>query len=1345
MRVTLILYIFFLTVGTKSYGQQFTSNYKILDKRHGLSQVTVTSIIQDRNGFIWVGTQGGLNRFDGNEFKVFQSNPTDSTSLSNNYVTSMTEDSDGNIWVATFAGGVCKYDPRTEKFKRYIRQEKDTTKISSNVITVIHTDDENRVWIGHTSGIDLYNPEKDAFEPVLISEKINSMIVDDLVSDENNNIWIGTRSDVIVLNAETKQTEKIFKHDPNDKNTISGNWIRQISVDNNGLIWIMTLGYYMNSINPKTNEVKHYFNNPSENKPENNPHTRYIYHSKSGEIWLATEFYGLVKFDPETETIKLPTNQPVKETNTSAFQGLTIFEDSTGSFWMGTYETGLIHYNINANPFNYRRNLFSDPNDPRTDSFTVVFEDKDGFLWLSTNKKGLSRLDRQTNTVETFPEIPKYLKINESDLRVQNITQDKNGYLWIGTRGNGFIRLDPKTREFKVYENRINQNNQTGRNAFHIIYEDHEGKLWIAALGILTVFNPETENFKIYRYNPDNDKSLPGPVVSAIFEDDEHNIWLGFYSDGIYYLDRETETFHQVEYEPNDVFDPDAKIVTCFFYENNEIVWIGTTGGLFKYNKNTKASEQYTNRNGLPSNTIYLILKDEKGNLWLSTNDGISKFNPEKGSFSNYQPEDGLKQAEFNIFSGCISKTNGLMYFGGPIGLNFFDPMKIKDNPNIPPVAIAEFKKYNTKGDFVEIPGVNYADLIELTYKERDFSVELASLDYNNPSKNQYAYRLEGYNKNWVEIGNKREISFTNLSPGNYTLKVKGSNNDGVWNEQGKSLQINILPPWWGTWWAYSLYALAFLGLLYTLYRYRVNQIETDRLKELDEAKRKMYTNITHEFRTPLTVISGINKELQEQTDERFKEQLDLIEYSSRNMLYLVNQLLEVRKLESGKMSLYLIQDDIISFLKYIVSSFETYGKTKNISVHFVSITNTLIMDYDADKLLMIMSNLLSNAVKYSNAGDDIYLQVDEIDNTLQIRVVDSGRGIPEKELPRIFDRFYKIENYDDDNIDGVGIGLAVTKELVELIGGEITVSSKINKGSIFTLTLPIHNKAPLANTTDKENIRSKIVTMAAVGDAEIVEKPIITPSENVLNLLVIEDNKNIVAYLSSFLKNEWNLDFAGDGRKGIDKAIEHVPDIILCDLMMPNANGYEVLEALKNDSSTSHIPIVILTAKADDESRLKAYKKGADAFLLKPFNKEELLIILEKLVKQRRLLQERYKSQVSLKFAEGKEIKKEDDFIQKIENIILTEKPESNYSISNLCDDLGMSRTQLHNKIKALTGRSTSIFVRSLRLQKGKYLLEHSDKTISEIAYEVGFNNPSYFTKSFTEEFGLPPSSLRK
>ncbi len=1329
-----LLYILFIVPINLLLAQSFKSQYKQIDATNGLSQVSVRALHQDKNGFIWIGTDDGLNRYDGNEFLIFRNNPTDSTSLSDSTIISIIEDQNGNIWTGTGAGGVCRYNPRTNKFKRYLNLPDKNSRISDNVTFVMHIDANNKIWVGHRKGLDFFNEELDRFEPVEISNTPGPGNTVYGITSNKNELWLATGSGLKKLNTTTNKIEKVYTNNPKDTNSISFNFVRNVTLDKNGLVWVVMANYGINSLNPQTGEIKRYF----QKLTPSNPQARLIYHDKKGNLWLSTTLFGAVLFDPKTETIKSPDLKPVSQETPFNYQSSVIIEDQQGSLWVGSMGRGVIHYNINANSFGYKKNLSTIPFDSRTDGFGSIFEDTYGNLWLASYNKGLLKVTMESGEVDDFSELLDYLNIDK--FKVLDIIQDSNGFIWIATQDQGFIRIQPNTNEFKVYYNTLDKENPVGTNFFYLIRETSDGKIWFASVGTLTAFDPVTEEIKTYKFNPNNPEALPGTIISELYEDMDNKLWISFFSVGLFSMDRNTDTFTKANYEVRNNYITGPVQITSMYQNKKDILWIGTAQGLLKYKTKEGTAELFTTKNGLSNNRIYSIIEDKANNLWISTSNGISKFNIEKEAFKNYNAEDGLQQSQFEYQSAQVGLKTGLMYFGGSKGFNFFDPGDITENRNLPPIIFTEFKKYNKEGTGKEIFGINSKNNIKLLYQERDFSVKIAALDYTNPSKNKYAYWLEGYNDNWIESGNKREINFTNLSPGNYTLKVKGANNDGIWNEQGKTLQISILPPWWATWWAYTIYAMLLLGFLYAVYRYRINQLETVRLKELDETKRTMYTNITHEFRTPLTVISGINKEIQEKSKGQFQSQCNLIDRNSKNMLYLVNQLLELRKLEVGKTELNLIQANIIPYLKYLAESFHTYAQTKDIELHFVSISTEVIMDYDPDKLLMIMSNLLSNAIKYSKPNSDVYLEVEELDNTIKIRVVDSGNGIPEEQLPYVFDRFYKVQNKTEDNIDGVGIGLAVTKELVELLDGEIKVNSQINKGTIFSIILPIAKKAPITQTPIPVEEKQTVVP----AQSNTIENNY-TKNNPTQNLLIIEDNKDIVQYLKSCLEQNWNLQFAADGQLGIDQAINDVPDIILCDLMMPNANGYKVLETLKNNENTSHIPIVILTAKADEESRILAYKKGVDAYLLKPFNKDELEIILQKLTEQRRLLQERYQAQNSLIFAEGLEIQKQDTFIKKLKELVLKEDAKTEYSITKLCEDLGMSRTQLHNKIKALTGKSTSIFVRSLRLQKGKYLLEHTSKGISEIAYAVGFNNPSYFTKSFTEEFGIPPSSIRK
>ena len=1333
----LILCIIALLTLAPINAQKFNAPFQKYGIKEGLSETNIRRILEGHNGFIWIATQDGLNRFDGNEFKVFKNNPKDSTSVSDNIIVDLAEDQEGNIWVATATGGICKYNPVTEQFSRYqFNPDKSKSRFSSPRTGKIYKDQENNIWVSHPKGIEIYDPSKDKFNKIAIKDTVDFGVFD-MVSATNNNLWLSTNYGIKLLDTRTFEVIKTIAHDPADPKSMAPGFISKIIPINNDYIWALQRNYLLSRINTNTGEATVYFKDPS----KKNPHPRDMILSKTGELWLATEFSGIGQFDQETGNFNPKNKVNLEAEDLLNYPAVNLMEDSKGNMWVSSWGQGLIHYNNNANHFGYKPNILNSPSDLRTDSFREIFEDNNGNLWAGTAREGLVRFNPKTGNVNTFDNIKKYLNIDKIDVR--EIIQGQNQIIWVGTLGKGLIKINPETFEFKVYFNNSTTPDRSKPRSFHFIKETNDGKLWLASRRTLTCFDPDKETSKIYTFDPSSLTSLPAPFTMEIYEDPDYNLWISFYGGGFYQFNREKEIFSEVKLDrPKTQSKPYPSSVSYVIRDKNNLFWMGSTNGLLKYNPITEAVTRYTTENGLVNNTVNAILQDKAGNLWISTLDGISKFNPNTEVFKNYKNQDGLQQSEFIIKSAFKSKKTGLFYFGGSLGLNYFFPEEIKKNDHIPPIVITEFKKYNIEKGFIFESGINYRNNIELGYKEKDFSLKVAALDFANPRYNKFSYKLEGYNNKWVDIGTQTEISFTNLSPGNYTLKVKGANSDGIWNEEGKTINITIRSPWWYTWWAYTLYGLFFIAILYAAYKYRISQLETVRLKELDEAKRTMYTNITHEFRTPLTVISGISGQMRQRLGEKDKEDLDLIDRNSKNMLYLVNQLLELRKLEIGKMDVNYIQGNIIHYLKYIAESFKTYAKTRDIALHLVSISEKIIMDYDPDKILMILSNLLSNAIKYSEPGGDVYMQIYDQEKQIQIRVVDAGKGIPEEKLPYIFDRFYKVENKGDDNIDGIGIGLAVTKELVELLEGKIEVTSNLNKGSIFSITLPIQNKAPLEQTINYTEEKPPLNFPQLTPQQE--EKNI-QPNENAQNLLIIEDNKDIIQYLKSCLGQDWNLAIATDGQKGIDQAIENVPDIILCDLMMPNTNGYQVLETLKNNENTSHIPIVILTAKADEESRLEAYKKGADVYLLKPFNKEELNIVLQKLTEQRKLLQERFQAQNSLRFAEGLEIHKEDTFIKKLEALVLKENTKTEYSITSLCKDLGMSRTQLHNKIKALTGKSTSIFVRSLRLQKGKYLLEHTSKGISEIAYDVGFNNPSYFTKSFTEEFGIPPSSLRK
>ena len=1344
MTKSILLGVLFFLGATLLFSQQFKSHFKKLTTENGLSQNNISKLLQDKDNFIWIGTDNGLNKYDGYEFVVYKSNAKDSTSLSNNQISGLGMDSNGAIWIGTDGGGVSKYDPKTNSFKQYVQKPRDSSKITHNYIYNLFVDSKDRVWAGNWDGLDLYNPKLDIFERVFTSPLDNyySLGIHGFAEDAQNKIWLGTDHDGLKLyNPETKKIEKELRHNPEIPNTLLSDYIHSIFIDHKGTLWLTygdEITNKVSSFNPYLDALKHH----EDVNAKEDSYFISTYQDKDQRIWFSAVQNGLKQIDPSSGKL-ISSNEPLARADESIS---LILEDKTGSLWLGTESNGLLFLGAKIKPFKFWPNLSNVSQENTKETVNNILEDRNGNLWLSNLHQGLRKLDIKTGKLEVFPALHKELKQDTDLFEMNDIMEAADGSIWVAYV-NGILNIDPVTHEFKKYDYRSSKTNELAFIRANDLEEADDGTIWVGTLsGGLSAFDPKTEEFKKNHIYDEVANPLPGYYINIVQKNADGNLLIGFYDEGLHCYDTQKGSFTKIVYQPQNFLDTSAKNVTSLFQKEN-ILWIGTANGLFKKNLLSNSITQYGMAQGLSNNYICGILEDAQSNLWLSTANGISKFNPVTERFKTYGSTDGLRQSQFMNNATYKSIQNDQLFFGGLKGLSFFNPNDIKDNQTIPPVVLTSFKKNSHAGVFEDIPGINLKDKVELEFHERDFVIKFAALDYDNPKKNEYAFKLEGYNSAWTSLENKRELTFTNLDPGTYNLKIKGANSDGYWNEEGKTITIIINAPWWRTWWAYTLYILFTLGILYGIYLFRTKQLETLRLTELDEVKSKMYTHITHEFRTPLTVISGINQQLREHFNGQNKEHFDAIERNSENLLHLVNQLLELRKIETENVQIDYIQDDIINYIKYVSESFNSYAKTLEITLHFISATTKLVMDYEPNKILVIISNLLSNAIKHTTSGGNIYLQIDKVKEALQIRVTDTGLGIPAKELPHVFERFYKVNN-NSNNLgqeEGMGIGLSLTKELVNLLNGRISVESQIDEGSVFTVVLPIHRKAKLQQKFDEQIIKSKIFKYTPLIRKKENNRKLPVLATNMDTILVIEDNLDVSNYLIACLQNQWNVVVVANGKVGVSKAIEIMPNIILCDLMIPELDGFAVLDKLKNNELTNHIPIVLLTAKADDSSRIKGLQKGADAYMVKPFNKNELLVRLAKLVQQRKKLQKRYETNSPWYATKDKKLEKQDQFIHKLEELVLTKGYHESYTIHDLCKDLGMSRTQLHNKIKSLTGKSTSIFIRAIRLKKGKYLLENTHKPISEIASEVGFKDASYFSRCYSDVYGEAPSVTRK
>ncbi|MEM8887427.1 MAG: ATP-binding protein, partial [Bacteroidota bacterium] len=795
-------------------------------------------------------------------------------------------------------------------------------------------------------------------------------------------------------------------------------------------------------------------------------------------------------------------------------------------------------------------------------------------------------------------------------------------------------------------------------------------------------------------------------------------------------------------------------------------LWLATDAGLIHFNPQTEEVKQYTKQEGLPHDFVCGMLTEGDSALWLSTNHGLSRFSKASESFINFYKEDGLTDNEFNRKS-FFKARDGRMYFGGLKGINAFYPNELLRNfqqqSERAQLSLASFEYTDEK------EGKTHRQLnfpaeagIEIYYHHRSFTFEYALTDYRNASEVAYSYRMKGYENTWSVPSKFNFTRFSSLPEGEYEFEVKAKDSHGIWHPNQLSVKVIVYPPWWASWWAYMMYAILIGGILYTIYTFlskrwelqqklREEQEEAIRLKNLDSFKSKLYTNLTHEFRTPLTVILGMADQIKNQPDKYLDKGTHLIKSNGMNLLRLINQLLDLSKLEDKSFQLRLENGDFVSYLRYITESFQTFANTQNISLRFQSREDELLMDFDPEQIKQVMTNLISNAIKFTPSGGGVEVELKRMKDlsSAQIVVKDTGIGIEKKNLPNIFDRFYQVDGSITREGEGSGIGLTHTLELVKLMDGTIEVSSEAGKGTSFIILLPIQDRLEFNPKLIQKDSSSSAGMQKAVHPEVVIDKPILDATSRP-SVLIIEDNVDVVDYLKACLEDQFSLSVAFNGRIGIEKALEDIPDLIVSDVMMPEKDGYEVCDSLKNDDRTSHIPIILLTAKADVSSKITGLRRGADAYLAKPFIKEELIVRLEQLMERQRRMIRHFSAQYPssselIEHGMQEAIQQEDIFIQKVRSIIEENYADEDFGLPQLCRKIGMSRSQLYRKMKALIDIPPSDFIRNYRLEQAKILLKTSQLSVSEVAWQVGFKDLSHFSKAYQAMFGVLPSATSK
>ena len=1394
-------------------------NFEPLRSYEGLGNNHIRCILQDDTGFMWFGTQNGLYKYDGYKFTGYFHDPGDPNSLSYNWVSTLCKDRSGNLWIGTFGGGLNKFNSRKELFTRYQHDNLNPQNLCNNYIMDICADMCGNIWIATRSGLSqLYHTNfLDSQKVGFINHYFNANDniglgyndVSAVYAGNDCTIWIGTDAgDVIRFSyAHNKFTREITPRDVYrlwdlDFTLRTQKSIIFIGRDPADLSRVVTIGsqagiYKYDTEHKQLIDCDRKLAGLMHKNPGATINDYLLLND--GSIWAASSIACYI-VNPHSNQISQGNLNPANSNRSSDVLFSDLAEDRSGTLWIASMGAGLNIYDKKRQMFN----RYKIETDSICYTVTAVFEDPEETaqkLWLGTRNHGLLEYDRIKNQIRPCQEKIVHL--------ISAICQSEADYgcLLIGTLGGGLYLYDKQNETLAecIYHKPSNEQSYHAEKPKSLLLTsvlvDKNGKRWLGSLDGLYQFDPKTNEYTLYLHEPTNSNTISSNRVSALYEfhyGTASELWIGTRTGGLNKLDRETGTFIRFTHNPDDPASLNADYISAIHGDNSGNLWIGTPRGLNRYNRHEGTFTRFMDREQKLNAEVLCILPDDSGYLWLNTMSGLHRFNPKTGDLRTY--EDPFNRWAYH------RGASGEMYFASGSKLFAFDPTQIKDHMYIPPVVLTDFQIFNQS---VQVGPEKISPLqqsitetaqITLSHDQSVFSFEFAVLDYRDPLKNKCAYKMEGIDPEWVYTdASRRFATYTQLAPGEYVFRVKGANSHGIWNDKGRSITIIISPPWWKTTWAYAGYLVVFSLLAYGLRKYdlkrqrlkhalELEQLHAQKLEEIDHIKSRFFANISHEFRTPLTLILGpVKQMLAGEFAGNIKEQYHMIIRNAERLLKLINQLLELSKLESGALKLQARPCDIIRFTREVVQVFESLAVRKKIRLVFKSNVDFQEAYIDEDKFEKIINNLLSNAFKFTPGGGgeivvttsnppvSLLMHKGGIEGGLEISVSNTGPAIAAEEQEKIFDRFYRADFSHKRDHEGSGIGLALTRELVELHHGTISVRSEPEDLSIqgdavhrttFTIMLPL-GKAHLLEeeiiptTTTHETIVKSGSDQLLNEDSVQVQKlsgipqsspeatgshqlPTDLPSGTPL-LLVIEDNPDMRHYIRSRLDRSYRIIEAEDGEAGFKKARSKLPDLIVCDVMMPRIDGMELCSLLKNDRLTSHIPVILLTARAGSEDKIEGLETGADDYMAKPFDPKELEIRIGNLITQRRKLRERFSWMQAWQPEKITVTSTDKAFLDTTLEIIERHISEPGFTVDRFGKELAMSRSQLYRKIRALTNLTPHMYIRLLRLRRAAYLLQHNAGNIAQIAYETGYNSPAHFAKAFRELYGKAPSEYSK
>ncbi len=1301
-----------------SHAQNETYYFKNYQVQNGLSSNTITTILQDKKGFIWIGTRNGLNRFDGNTFKEFHNVLSDVQSLGSNSIFSLFEDEKEQLWVGTYSG-IYLYNPQQERFTTF-------KLIPPGEVRFIAGDNNHNIWI--ISNLTLYKYNQ--LNSTITSFKSDKDQTIALHVSNDGNIWTATSTGVVkhydpkaggFIDYNIKQLNKEDKIVPIEDLYPIG--------DSALLIGSMTKVLLFNY---KTSTVKNIF----KNNATNDVHVHKIFHQGGDEYWLGTES-GIYILNIKTFQTKIVSKDYSNPYSISDNVVSAIARDKEGGIWVGTFFGGVNYYSKQYNDF---KKYFPEPGKNSLSGNIVheICKDQYGGLWVGTEDAGLNSINLQTGTITQY----------EADNRKGSIAYKNihgmvayENELWIGTYEHGLDVMDLRTNKVIRHYDASDKPNSLASNFIISLYKTRTGDILVGTWSGLFKYNRKEDNFTAMPFFNSH--------IQCIHEDENGTLWVGTYGDGVYYLNEQKKIKGRMEYRPGITNGLINNYVNNLFEDKDKNFWFCTERGLSFYNLKTKKIKNYTVEDGLPDNQIFRILQDDSGKLWISTAKGLSRFNPLTNEFNNYHSANGLPTEQFN-YNSSFKNNDGTLYFGTVKGMISFNPNDFVKNTYTPAVYITGFQINNNEAIIGnEKTGlhksITYTSTITLPYSSSNISIDVAALSYIIPEMNEYMYQMEGVDKAWTILKKNRKIFYTKLPPENYTFRVKGSNSEGVWNNKETVLNLEILPPLWATKWAYLLYFLIAATIIITIIRYyhlavteknkrRIESIQINTEREIYNAKINFFTNIAHEIRTPLALIKMpldklLNSYIQ---DKNVNESLNIMKKNTNRLIDLTNQLLDFRKAEANKFSLSFSKTDINDLIGEVFSVFKPAAEQKNISYHLELPRITLNACVDTEAVKKILSNLLNNAIKYADGNVRIkLLPFSSEDTSFNIEVRNDGYLIPEAYKEKIFDTFYRIKETEKEA--GTGIGLPLARSLAQLHNGSISLKTSVDKQNIFLLSLPIHQETEInLHKTEEENY-----------NREIDESPLKPFDATKPLVLLVEDNKDILNYIKQELTDKYNVITAMNGQDAIYVLENENVHLVVSDIMMPIMDGIELCKKIKNDFQHSHIPIVLITAKNSLQSKIEGLEVGADAYIEKPFSIDHLQAQIHNLLSNRNIIKE-YFARSPLTHIKGIACSKTDkEFLENLNEAISRNITDQGLDVDQLSVIMNMSKATLYRKIKGLSDLTPNELINLTRLKKAAQLLSAGDYKVNEVAYMIGYSLPTNFSRDFQKQFGISPSGF--